>query len=348
VKDLNRWDLRGPVRACRLHRTWFTRRCGADACETEESGDATDLEFNENRTLSRHSHTNPDGSHWTVNYSYDYQSNHLVAVRQTREDGVAVCTSEYDKEGRLLRVISRDVDSDRTTEEYEYDHQGRKKKTQYVDIRTQQPDTNCFYGVEGTDTFYSASGTAELTTLYNDRDQPVELRFYDAADKVLNRIAFTYDGDGNLIEELQTSASDTFENLFSEAPPDQVDALRVMYQSATEPMRVTHRYDHQGRRVETRRRLGLIGHQIRIRAYNEHGDEVAENDEGQFRTYGLDEEGQILPVPGSEGTSRSEARFHYEYDAHGNWITKRVESRSSAEQDFSLSAVEKRTIEYFE
>jgi hypothetical protein len=50
-----------------------------------------------------------------VNYSYDYQSNQLLVVRQTREDGVVVSTSEYDNEGRLLPVISHDVESDRTT-----------------------------------------------------------------------------------------------------------------------------------------------------------------------------------------------------------------------------------------
>ena len=225
---------------------------------------------------------------------------------------------------------------------------GRKKKTKYVDIASQRPDTNYSWGVEGTDTLYSAPGTVKLTTFYNDRDQPLELRFYDAADQVLNRIAFTYDADGNLIEEVQMSASDTFDDLFAEAPPDEVAAHRALLQSVTEPMRATHRYDDEGRRVETHRQLGLMLDQIRIRAYNDYGDEVTETDEDHGRNYGLDEIGQLLPVPGSERTSRCEARFHYEYDQYGNWITKTVESRSSTEQDFSTSSIERRTIHYFE
>lgn len=292
------WNLRGPVCACRLNRTWFTRRCGADACETEESGDATDLEFNQDGTLSRQSHRNPDGSQWTVNYTYEYQLNQLSAVRLIREDGVVLSTSEYDNEGGLLRIISHDVDSDRTTEEYEYDAIGRKTKTKYVDIASQRPDTNYSWGVEGTDTLYSAPGTAKLTTHYNDRDQPIELRFHDASDKVLNLVTFTYDTGGNLIEEVQMSASDTFDDLFAEAPPGEVAAHRALLQSVTGPMRTTHRYDDEGRRVETRRQLGLMVDQIRIRAYNNHGDEVAETDENYTRDYGVDEEGQLLPVPG--------------------------------------------------
>lgn len=41
MTDRERWQLRGPVRSGRLERRWYSRRCGADSCDTEERGDAT-------------------------------------------------------------------------------------------------------------------------------------------------------------------------------------------------------------------------------------------------------------------------------------------------------------------
>jgi hypothetical protein len=45
---------------------------------------------------------------------------------------------------------------------------------------------------------------------------------------------------------------------------------------------------------------------------------------------------------------RSEARFRYEYDAHGNWVMKTIEGRGGTDEGFTLSSVELRTICYFE
>ena len=43
--DRERWNLRGPVFSCRIERTWYYRKCGAEACEMEERKDSTTLEF---------------------------------------------------------------------------------------------------------------------------------------------------------------------------------------------------------------------------------------------------------------------------------------------------------------
>jgi len=40
--------------------------------------------------------------------------------------------------------------------------------------------------------------------------------------------------------------------------------------------------------------------------------------------------------------------LRYDYDSHGNWVMKAVESRGAADTDFTLSSVERRTISYFE
>jgi len=48
----------------------------------------------------------------------------------------------------------------------------------------------------------------------------------------------------------------------------------------------------------------------------------------------------------SSGVSRSEARFHYDYDARGNWIRKVVEGRNGVDEDFAVSIIEERTLAY--
>ena len=94
---------------------------------------------------------------------------------------------EYDSAGRLARLITRDGHGrDRIAERYEYDATGLKKKTLYVDLALQRPDTQYFWGVEGTDSSYSAPGAATLTTFHNTRDQPTELLFHDSAGRALS------------------------------------------------------------------------------------------------------------------------------------------------------------------
>lgn len=93
MTDLNRWGLRGPVQSCRVRRTWYSRRCSADACETEERSDVTDLEFRRDGKLARQLHRNPDGSEFA---------------------------DQYDDTGRI-------------PESYEYGVTGRKKKILNVD-----------------------------------------------------------------------------------------------------------------------------------------------------------------------------------------------------------------------
>ncbi len=61
----------------------------------------------------------------------------------------------------------------------------------------------------------------------------------------------------------------------------------------------------------------------------------------------IDEEGRIADSPTRANVSRSEARFRYDYDSQGNWVSKTVEGRPGSEDEFSLSAVEGRIITYF-
>ena len=130
MPELSCWGLRGPVQSCRLQRTWYTRLCGADNCETEERGDITTLEFRRDGCLGRQWHHNPDSSEWTTTYEYD-GTGRLISTRTENALGIIhIQLYEYDAVGRLVRKIARSTDSgDRIAESYEYDAGGRKINT---------------------------------------------------------------------------------------------------------------------------------------------------------------------------------------------------------------------------
>jgi hypothetical protein len=79
-------------------------------------------------------------------------------------------------------------------------------------------------------------------------------------------------------------------------------------------------------------------------AYNEHGDQIGEISEEEQRDYSIDDQGRLSDSPTRESVRRSEARFLYDYDLRGNWIKRTVKARGGADQDFSLSSTEQRTL----
>ena len=342
MKQRDHWDLRGCVRACRLQRTWYSLRCGAEVCETEERGDITSLEFRADGSLSRRWHFNPDGSEWTATYEYN-DAGRLASVRTESPAGLTqVHFFDYDEAGRPVRVRG-----DRVMETYGYDAAGRKQKTLHVDLANQTANTLYAWGAEGTDSSYSAPGTARLTTLYNERDQPTQLLFYDANEHLISKVSFTYNTHGNLVEEAQTKSAETVPSeLVASLSPGQREAVLALFGASGEPVRRTHQYNDEGRRSESCSRVGLLGGDRKIVAYNIKGDVVEEICERDERDFSMDPEGRLSDAPTGERKIRSEARFHYEYDAEGNWVTKTVEIRGGTQQEFIVSTVGRRTIEY--
>jgi hypothetical protein len=257
---------------------------------------------------------------------------------------------DYDTAGRLARVTARHMGGgDRIVESYEYDSASGRQKTFYVDLAAQRSDTQYAWGVEGTDSSYSAPGAATLTTLYNGREQPIELLFRDGLGRLLSRVEFRYDRDGNLVEEAQTKITEMLPpEMLTSLNQAQLETVSALFGAAGEPIQRMHRYNEQGHRTESRSRIGLLGGNRKIMAYNDHGDRVEEVFEHDEREYSLDDEGRLSDAPSRESVSRSEARFRYDYDTHGNWVMMTIESRGGTEQDFTLSSVERRTVGYFE
>jgi hypothetical protein len=347
MTDRERWQLRGPVRSCRLERKWYSRRCGTNTCEVEERGDATTVEFRFDGNLSRRSHHNPDGSEWTSSYEYDNEGRLIQMRSETADDVAKLCIYEYDNAGRLLRVLDRNEAGDRIVETYQYDTSGRKSKTLHVGMAAQRSDTHYSWSAEGTDSAYSAPGTATLATTYH-RDRPTRLTFRDLTGRELSRVDFGYDDGGRLVEEAQTNSEEVLPpEMLTALNTAQLQTVRGFFGAGGESIRRTHAYDEQGRRIETRSNIGPLGFDRKMVIFNEYGDSLVEVYEHEEREFGIDEEGRIADHPSRENVSRSEARFRYEYDSQGNWLSKTVESRSSSEDELSLSAVERRTIAYF-
>jgi YD repeat-containing protein len=350
MTERERWALRGPVHTCRLQRTWYSRKCGAEACETEERGDITSLEFRADGSLVRRWHHNPDGSEWTTTYAYD-DAGRVASARTEKGSGVVeIQFYEHDDVGRLVRVIARSGDGgDQIAESYEYDVAGHKKKTLHVDVATQSPDTLYCWGVEGTNSSYSAPGATTPTTLYNEHEQPTDLLLYDGANRLLSHVEFRYDGDGNLVEEAQTTVAEMLSpQMLASLNQAQLETVRGLLGAAGHPKLRIHRYDERGRRIETRSPMGPLGEVRNTVAYNDHDDPIQEVCEEEDREYGMDEGGRLSDAPSKVNTSRSESRFRYDYDAFRNWVTKTVESCGGTGQEFTVSGVERRMIGYFE
>ena len=338
ITERDVWGLRGPVHTCRIQRTSYFRRCGAEACETEERSDTTTLEFGANGSLARNWHHNPDGSEWTATSEYNDTGQRTTTRRENGAGLVDLQCYEYNTAGKLMRVIVRpNGGSDRIAESYEYDAAGRKKKTFYIDLAAQSPNIHYGWGVEGTDSIYSAPGAATLTTLYDEREQPTDLHFHDSAGRMLSRVEFRYDGDGNLIEEAQTNLAERLSpQMLASLNQAQLEAVRALL-GGGEPIRRMHLYNEQGRRAETRSRMGKLGGDKKTMVYNDHGDQIEEVSEHDQREYGMDDEGRLSDAPTSESVSRSEARFRYNYDMFGNWVMKTIECRGGTDQDFTVS-----------
>jgi YD repeat-containing protein len=269
----------------------------------------------------------------------------LTAVRTEHSSGrVDLQRFEYDPAGRLSRIVARSEDTERVLETYEYDQAGRKSKIVPIHPAGQDPP-HLMLAVEGTDAFYSAPGAVMGTTRYNLRDQPAELLFHDREGRLLSSVEFKYDGNGNLVQEAQTHFAEMFP---SEATatmnPLQREALRHLFSGFVR----SHRYDEHGRPVDTRYQMGPLQSELKTMICNDRGDVILETVESEDREFAMDDDGQFAPAPTTEKNRWSEARFSYQYDAKGNWVSKTVENRHQPGADFIVCSVERRAIGYFE
>jgi YD repeat-containing protein len=282
----------------------------------------------------------PNSAEWTTLHKYS-ESDQLLRVRV--EQGGTVTYSkvyEYDSPGRLTRVLETDKEGrQRVAEKRWHEPDGSKRKITYIYIDPAIPaGTSMMYGVDGTDAGYSAPGATQITSIYDQLGRPIEHLFQDGDGRLVTRVEFCYNEQGNLIEEVyepQTLALPS--EMGAELDPDQREAIRTML-----TFHRRHRYDGQGRKVESWQGRPPDDFYRNTFAYNDHGDLISDISESSNAAYDLEEDGAFKPKPDTTRSHRAETRLQYQYDSYGNWIEKIVEARGE------IWSIDRRTIVYFE
>jgi hypothetical protein len=170
------------------------------------------------------------------------------------------------------------------------------------------------------------------------------LAFYGDEQELLRRVVFLYDAAGRLIEEAQDYVGDLFPAAASgQGTPAQIAALQAVFGG----IRVLHRYDEAGRRVETRSEMGRVGENCKTMTYNEQGDAESERHVDVSRDFEMDDEGKFSDQPTRENIHRSESLYTYVYDETGNWVELTIASRSGLDDPFQTSSIETRALVYW-
>jgi hypothetical protein len=336
MTDRDRFALRGSVKRCELHSTCYSRGSEPDACETEERGAITVIEFRPDGSLQQQWVKNPppNSSEWTSYYEYNGR-NQLSAVR-TEQDGTVTTSRlyEYDPAGRIARIIVSGKDGkQRVAETYSYEADGRKKKIVYIDPEL---PFGCGFGVDGTDAAYSGPGATHITSVYDERGRPTEHLFHNGSGELVSRVDMSYDERGNLVEEV-CSAQKLPPELLPQFSPEQLEAARTLFS-----FRRRHRYDEQNRRIETS--MGMAPNDVHKDTYthNDHGEVILQISESVQAEYTVGEK-RLVPIPESIRSHRWETQFRYQYDSQSNWIEKIVEAPGGP-----IQSTERRTITYFD
>ena len=201
-------------------------------------------------------------------------------------------------------------------------------------------------GIEGSNTIITVAAAKRIESRYDDRDEVVELKVFNIDGGLVSRVEIIRDARGNPLEETQyigdsfpmgACASDSCSNEEMEALSEEQKAefaaeFARVFSPGTAMSRHTHRYDAEGRLIESN--LTMMGMEVSRQtfAYDEHGnksEEVSYNE---------------------SGTLAGKALFTREYDEHGNWTRELVSTASTWDAEFELSTpahVTRRLITYW-
>lgn len=212
-----------------------------------ESGDWQPLRtravesFRRDGQLGETEYHNPDGS--TSRHIRIYDDSGRLTEEQWRPHDVLTKRSlhTYDAQGRPASLRTVDADgTERETERYRYDDRGRKTKVALLVAPERGGANAVHYGIEGTDTAYSAPGATTSITSYDERGLPSEVSFVDAQGATVSRVLFSRDGDGRLLSERLESMTEL-----------------TAFEDRT-VLVATYAYDEKGRQNEIVRRLGQL------------------------------------------------------------------------------------------
>lgn len=246
--------------------------------------------------------TDTRGVQWTRRWLY-YDDGRL---REETFEGAVIFRRIfiYDLNGRREQVRVRDGDGERLEESYLYNEDGTRLHTFY-------PRMPGVQGVMADSMLHMSVDAVRITTVQDNRGNPLEKVLYNADDRPIHRVLFLYDDAGRLMEEGEAyfdgRIRDDFRNLF--------------------------RYDPQGRCIE-REMHCPFGSERHTTVYNEYGD-VSE-----IQRIALPTDFDLFPQ------DPWASYFSYEYDAYGNWVTCNKELRVLGTGETTDREEKHRRVEY--
>jgi YD repeat-containing protein len=352
MSDRDRNGLRGPVRSCTEEST-HPGTTDSEGRTYSQVRFKSMTEYDAAGRVKATGNLNSDGSEWTTHYNYDASGRLLKIASGVEGQVMTEITYSYDHQGRLQSIRSDERPENPIT--FLYDELGRKNKTQ-----TSRPEDYRPNVAMGGSPFEVADreapnlpGGGSATTVYDERDRPIEVQVRDAAGDLVNQAVRTYDEQGHILEEKQIlnrpSAMFPPEALAkiqgeSGIPMDQLrqelEAQFTKLMAGQSPYSVSYSYDSNGRTDHMRRRV-FNQQEDAETLYNEYGD-VASETTRSTRLGELADSSSALGLP-----EYSEVRYSYKYDDHENWVEKAVSYRSSPDGALQSSTVTRRTLTYY-
>src|SRR5215470_10327157 len=173
MSDLAKWKIHGPVKALKTQTaTWDAKQS-----DWQPVSYFTIISFRPDGFLDVKEAHNPNGSIYHSRCLYDNVGRVIESDSWTDDGPVSKTVSFYDAAGHHTRTALLNNDgSYQDLETCSYDAAGRKTKIRFLphtEIPAAcEPGKACgamHYGIEGTDTAYSAPGATTMTTIYDEK-----------------------------------------------------------------------------------------------------------------------------------------------------------------------------------
>ena len=338
--------LRGPVRTCSEETITGAPGASYSFVQTTEYSP-------EGRVMSQGTRTQ-DASEWITTYDYD-SAGHLLRSTSGRADATpadrTITNYTQDDSGMPIPLDSTGRSS---FVKFGRDDQGRRMKI--VSLPETRADSNAAVAAnmwEGGELPLGAPPNGSIVTIYDDHGLPVEGQSRDAEGHVVSRILRSYDAKGRMAGDrlmpVETTSAVPAE-LAAKLNPEQMKAMGAFIGAQFSKGQTAFKYDDDGRLIERRRSLPVLGNEITTISYNEHGDVSLERtaqqqSEDMGVEYGLTDDGKMVPTtkPNVPPPSVSEMHYEYVYDSHGNWTSKKAYAPGQTEPQ----GEHKRALAYF-
>ena len=346
MTDRGKAGLRGPVKTVLNEQT----SSGADGQQFLMS---TTTEYAPDGRILEQRIGNSDGSIWVMSYTY-YADGRLLKTVSGKVGSAADSQTSYlyDDARRLVGVES----GDNVKMSYQYDDAGRKSAIESYDSKPLPPNTAYAAHWEGTDLGFAPSPGGTLTTSYNGEGVATGADLHDADGILVGHIVRKFDAEGRVIAEEQAADAPQVnlpEEIRSKLNPEQMKSVGAMI-AGMQNCVISYSYDAQGRVTERHRSGGVLGDQVTITTYNDHGDKASERETTVMSPdtgpWNLTEAGAFVPA-GKPNPPQpllsSETQCAYQYDQYGNWTEQTIVSRSQPDEAFRPGIVIRRKLTYY-